>query len=70
MLGLTEIRLPHIRREDKLRFVPHEKEIDAIINGLRVKPSSFLRLLKDTGARPVEACGLLDGYTLNCLTGV
>ena len=34
MLGLIEVKLPHIRREDKLPFVPHKKEIDAIINGL------------------------------------
>jgi hypothetical protein len=29
MIGLTEVKLPHIRREDKLPFIPQEKELDA-----------------------------------------
>ena len=55
MIGLTEVKLPHIRREDKLPFIPLEPEIDAIIHSVRTKTATFLRLLKDTGCRPVEA---------------
>ena len=55
MIGLTQVKLPHIRREDKLPFVPYETEIDAIIHRVRIKTSSFLRLLKDNGMRPIEA---------------
>ena len=55
MLGLTEVKLPHIRREDKLPFVPLELEIDTLIHSVRTKTATFLRLLKDTGCRPVEA---------------
>jgi integrase len=55
MIGLTQVKLPHIEREDKFPFVPYETEIDAIIHALRTKISAFLRLLKDTGVRPIEA---------------
>ena len=55
MIGLTEVKLPHIRREDKLPFIPLESEIDTIIHSVRTKTATFLRLLKDTGCRPVEA---------------
>jgi len=55
MLGLTKVKLPHIRRENKLPFVPLESEIDAIIHNVRTKMSTFLRVLKDTGCRPIEA---------------
>jgi integrase len=55
MIGLIEVKLPHIRREDKLPFVPYESEIDTIIHSVRAKTATFLRLLKNTGCRPVEA---------------
>jgi integrase len=55
MLGLTEVKLPHIRREETLPFVPLEEELDAIISSVRTKMAAFLRVLKDTGARPIEA---------------
>lgn len=55
MIGLTQVKLPHIRREDKLPFVPLETEIDTLIHSVRAKMSSFLRLLKDTGCKPIEA---------------
>jgi len=55
MLGLKGIRLPHIRREEKLPFIPLEKELDAIISYARMKTSTFLCVLKDTGVRPIEA---------------
>jgi integrase len=55
MLGLTEVKLPHIRREETLPFVPLEEELDAVISSVRTKMATFLRVLKDTGARPLEA---------------
>jgi integrase len=55
MLGLTEIKLPHFRREDKLPFIPSEKEIDSLIASTTKKVSTFLSVLKDTAMRPIEA---------------
>jgi integrase len=55
MLGLTEIKLPHIRREEKLPFIPLETELDALVYNARTKMSGFLRVLKETACRPIEA---------------
>src|SRR5271157_2378004 len=55
MLGLTEVKLPHIRREEKLPFIPLESELDALICNARTKMCAFLRVLKDTACRPIEA---------------
>ncbi len=55
MMGLTHIQLPHIRREETLPFIPLESELDALIAAVTLKVSAFLRLLKDTGVRPIEA---------------
>jgi len=55
MLGLKDVRLPHIRREEKLPFIPLEEEIDTLISAMRAKTATFLRLLKDTAVRPIEA---------------
>jgi len=45
MLGLKEIKLPHIRREDKLPFIPLESELDALISYARMKTCAFLALI-------------------------
>ncbi len=37
MLGLTNIKLPHIRRENKLPFIPLEKETDIEPNSVNSK---------------------------------
>jgi len=55
MIGLTEVKLPHIRREEKLPFVPLEEELDALIYAVRFRVGVFLRLLKETAMRPIEA---------------
>jgi integrase len=55
MIGLTMIKLPHIRREETLPFVPLEVELDALISAISFRIGAFLRLLKDTGVRPIEA---------------
>ncbi|MFC1488140.1 tyrosine-type recombinase/integrase, partial [Thermoproteota archaeon] len=71
MIGLTQVKLPPIRREEKLPFIPLEKEIDSLIICGGAKTSVFLRILKDTGVRPIEAWRLrwidLD-QTNRCIT--
>jgi hypothetical protein len=42
MLGLTEVKLPHIRREEKLPFIPLESELDALICNAKTKICAFL----------------------------
>ena len=54
MLGLTEVKLPHIRRE-KLPFIPAEDELDALMFNASTRMAAFLRVLKDTACRPIEA---------------
>ena len=55
MLGLTNIKLPHIRREEKYPFIPLEKELDSLISSTRIKMSAYLRTLKEGALRPIEA---------------
>jgi integrase len=55
MLGLTEVKLPHIKREETLPFIPLESELDSLICNARTKTYAFLRVLKDTACRPIEA---------------
>jgi len=49
---------PRYRYEQKIPFIPLEKEIDDLIAGCGRKMSVFLRLLKETGARVGEALRL------------
>jgi integrase len=49
------VELPEIRVEEKLPFLPSEAEIEALITATRGKMMAFLRLLKETAARPIEA---------------
>jgi integrase len=46
---------PRYRRVDKLPFIPLESEVEQLIAAMRLRTSTFLSLLKDTGARPLEA---------------
>jgi len=55
MIGLQQITLPQFRIEDKLPFVPLEQEIDSIVSSVRARVSIFLRILKETAVRPLEA---------------
>jgi len=55
MLGLTSVKLPHIRREEKYPFIPLETELEQLISAVRIKMSTFLRLLKEGALRPIEA---------------
>ena len=50
---------PIYKRVRKLPFLPTEMEIDALIAGCSKRVSTFLQLLKETGMRSGEACGLL-----------
>ena len=43
-MPLTEVKLPHIRREDKLPFIPAEDELDALIWNACTRMAAFLRL--------------------------
>jgi integrase len=54
MLGQTWIP-PHYKPIRKLPFIPLEREIDELIAGCNPKTATFLRLLKETGARLGEA---------------
>ena len=52
-LGIKWYR-PLSRRVETLPFIPLESEIDLLIGGLGPKLSAFTRLVKETGARPIE----------------
>jgi len=54
MLGQTWIP-PHYKPVRKLPLIPSEREIDELIAGCNPKTATFLRLLKETGARLGEA---------------
>jgi integrase len=49
---------PRIQAPQKLPFIPTEKEIDELIAGCGRKTATFLQVLKDTGARGIEAARL------------
>jgi integrase len=49
---------PRYKYDQKIPFVPTEKEIDDLIAGTGKKTSLLLRLLKETGARVTEALRL------------
>jgi len=53
---------PRYRVAQKLPFIPKEEEIDALIAGCGPKTSTFLQLLKETGARAGEAHSLKWTY--------
>ena len=49
---------PKYKPVDKLPFIPTEKEIDSLIGGCCRQMSTFLQVLKETGARRGEAFNL------------
>ncbi|MEM0007262.1 MAG: site-specific integrase [Candidatus Bathyarchaeia archaeon] len=49
---------PKYKRTNRLPFVPLESEINALIGGLSLKYAAFCQVIKDTGARPIEAWNL------------
>jgi len=52
--GITWTR-PAYKQRDKLPFLPHESEIDALIAGCGKKTATLLRLIKETAMRLGEA---------------
>ncbi len=46
---------PKYKRTHKLPYVPTNSEIEVLIGGLTLKYAAFCQVLKDTGARPIEA---------------
>jgi len=53
---------PRYRVAQKLPFIPTEEELDSLIAGCGPKTSTFLQLLKETGARAGEAHSLKWTY--------
>jgi len=49
------------RRVDKLPFIPLGSEVELLIAAMRLRTSTFLSLLKDTGARSLEVWTLKWG---------
>jgi integrase len=49
---------PRYRRVEKLPFIPLDSEVEQLIGAMGLRYSSFLSLLKDTAARPLEAWNL------------
>jgi integrase len=58
MLGRTWTP-PIYKRVRQLPFIPTETELDQLIAGCSPRMSAYLQLLKETGMRSGEACGLL-----------
>jgi integrase len=55
--GLT-FEKPKYKRIHRLPFVPLENEVEAFIGGLSLKYACFCQVIRETGARPVEAWNL------------
>lgn len=49
---------PKYKRANRLPFVPLESEVNALIGGLSLKYACFCQVIKETGARPIEAWNL------------
>lgn len=71
MLGLTW-NPPRYKRIMKLPFIPTESELDQLIAGCGRKTSTFLQMLKETGARCGEIRGLkwTDVNFGNCIVTI
>ncbi|MEM3536810.1 MAG: site-specific integrase [Candidatus Bathyarchaeia archaeon] len=54
MEGLN-VDLPKVRVEEKLPFIPSEGELESLIAATKGKTMVFLKLLKETALRPIEA---------------
>jgi integrase len=46
---------PHYKEEEKLPWIPQEKEIDDLIAGCSLRISCFLQVMKESAIRPGEA---------------
>jgi len=55
MIGLPVPKMGYYRECPRLPYVPLERELDELISGARHGRACFLKLLKDTGLRPIEA---------------
>jgi integrase len=54
MRGLPVPQMPYYRECPKLPYIPLESELDQLISGMRPWRACLLKLLKDTGLRPIE----------------
>ncbi|MGD0178078.1 MAG: hypothetical protein ABSC50_14775 [Candidatus Bathyarchaeia archaeon] len=50
----VDFQKPLSRRLEKFPFIPTEVEVNALVSGAGPKPSSYMRLVKETGARAGE----------------
>jgi len=57
-IDLSSIDLPKFKRQTEQPYVPKESQLDQLIAGAGWKIGAFLQLLKETGARTVEAASL------------
>jgi len=57
-IDLSGIDLPKFKRQTVQPYVPKETQLDQLIAGSGWKTGAFLQLLKETGARTVEASSL------------
>ena len=54
-IDLSTVDLPKFKRQTEQPYVPKETQLDQLIAGAGWKTGAFLQLLKETGARTVEA---------------
>jgi integrase len=57
-IDLSNVELPRFKRESQMHWVPKETLLDQLIAGAGWKTGAFCQLLKETGARTVEAARL------------
>jgi len=58
MYGLPDLKLPKFYVQETMPFIPLEKELDSLIDASHKRLGCYLRLLKETGMRPIEAWSL------------
>ena len=57
-IDLSNVELPKYKTDCKFPYVPKERLLDQLIAGAGWKTGAFIQLLKETGARTIEAARL------------
>jgi len=57
-IDLSTVDLPRFKRQTELPWVPKETLLDQLISGAGWKTGAFCQLLKESGARTIEAAGI------------
>jgi integrase len=55
---ISTIDLPMFKRQTELPWIPKETLLDQLISGAEWKTGAFCQLLKESGARSIEAAGI------------